>query len=112
MDITRSVSVAQRVAGGLRLFAWLVFIVFAALAINVAFKVSLLPVSLPTAAEAYLPATGLVLSVLLLVCGAVTWLLLLGIASMLDMLVVIATSGRATGSTKSESKQGATAGAR
>jgi hypothetical protein len=95
MDVTRSVSALQSISKGLKIIAWIVGIAFAAAAIKMAFSVSFIPADLPASVEQMLPGNAFMAGVLLLVMGAANWLVLLGLAEGIHLVIAIEENTRA-----------------
>ena len=95
MDVTRSVNALKTIARGLKVLAWVVGVVFAGAAIKIAFAVSFIPADVPTSVEAMLPSNALIAGVLLLVAGAVNWLVLLGLSEAIYVFLAIEANTRA-----------------
>jgi hypothetical protein len=100
MDVTRSVNALRVISRGLKVIAWIVGIAFAAAAIKLAFSVSFIPADLPTSVEAMLPGNAFLAGVLLLVLGAANWLVLLGLAEGINLVIAIEENTRAAAAAK------------
>lgn len=100
MDVTRSVKALKAISSGLRILAWVMFIVFAAAAGPVAKVLAFIPVvgdsssQVASAAEKILPFSGLLGGLVLLILGATTLLSLLALAEGVQVLVGIEANTR------------------
>jgi len=99
MDVSRSVNALKAVARGLKALAWAVAVVFAAAAIRIAFAVSFIPADVTKAVEDALPGTGLVAGVVVLIVGAINWLVLLGLSEAIYVFLAIEANTRAAAGT-------------
>ena len=99
MDVTRSVNALRVISRGLKVIAWIVGIAFAAAAIKLASRSRSSRQTCQRVVEPCCQGTFLA-GVLLLVLGAANWLVLLGLAGGINLVIAIEENTRAAAAAK------------
>ncbi len=111
MDVTRSANALRRISSGLRVAAWVVFAVFAVMAVQMAFKVAFIPME-SASVEQYLPTVGGMTALSILVVGIINLLVMLGLAEVFQLVIAIEQNTRAAAGAAAPAPEKVAAGER